>query len=429
MRDKTRLTLGRLVQRSQTLGRVSRRPWAQGGLKVGVPAAPSQSAAAPAVNRPSSSSLKKRFRAVETSSTCCSPSLRWRLRASSRKRSLSAFTRDVTPLLRVSPPLPAAAWMAAHQPEKSNFLSPSMYRVLSKERRRGGEEERRRGGEREVDLLHLAVLQVGVQGGAHQSEPAHLGGLQVQAVFTPQAPDALERQLEERLCSGRDEALQGGRGGRQQQQQHSSRLALPSDDDHFRLSENRSQLSARRFPVWFPVRRAAFMLPEIRLHLHGWRDESDSGENKAAGRNLQGLHSHHVETRHRYRSSCSRPIDKIHCTAVCLAVRQGRVMSSQTVPSPAACHSGCRQARRQGTLVTARRANLWDLLFPLLSRVSPESDSPYCLGADEHLSAANQQTPPVAPTNCSIHSSAGDGRRPLIGYQRRLGNFPTASAC
>lgn len=37
--------------------------------------------------------------------------------------------------------------------------------------------------------------------------------------------------------------------------------------------------------------------------------------------------------------------------------------------------------------------------------------------------------PPVAPTNCSIHSSAGDGRRPLIGYQRRLGNFPTASAC
>lgn len=37
--------------------------------------------------------------------------------------------------------------------------------------------------------------------------------------------------------------------------------------------------------------------------------------------------------------------------------------------------------------------------------------------------------PPVAPTNCSIHSSAGDGRRPLIGYQRRLGNFPTANAC
>lgn len=37
--------------------------------------------------------------------------------------------------------------------------------------------------------------------------------------------------------------------------------------------------------------------------------------------------------------------------------------------------------------------------------------------------------PPVAPTNCSIHSSAGAGRRPLIGYQRRLGNFPTASAC
>lgn len=28
--------------------------------------------------------------------------------------------------------------------------------------------------------------------------------------------------------------------------------------------------------------------------------------------------------------------------------------------------------------------------------------------------------PPVAPTNCSIHSSAGDGRRPLIGYQRRF---------
>ncbi|MEQ2310630.1 hypothetical protein AMECASPLE_011057 [Ameca splendens] len=37
--------------------------------------------------------------------------------------------------------------------------------------------------------------------------------------------------------------------------------------------------------------------------------------------------------------------------------------------------------------------------------------------------------PPVAPTNCSIQSCAGDGRRPLIGYQRRLGNFPTASAC
>lgn len=37
----------------------------------------------------------------------------------------------------------------------------------------------------------------------------------------------------------------------------------------------------------------------------GWRDESDSEENKAAGRNLQGLHSHHVETRHCNRSYCS----------------------------------------------------------------------------------------------------------------------------
>lgn len=35
--------------------------------------------------------------------------------------------------LSVSPPLPAATWMAAHQPAKSNFLSPSIYRVLNKE--------------------------------------------------------------------------------------------------------------------------------------------------------------------------------------------------------------------------------------------------------------------------------------------------------
>jgi len=33
--------------------------------------------------------------------------------------------------------------MAAHQPEKSNFLSPSMYRVLSKERET--REEKKRG--------------------------------------------------------------------------------------------------------------------------------------------------------------------------------------------------------------------------------------------------------------------------------------------
>lgn len=32
--------------------------------------------------------------------------------------------------LSESPPLPAAAWMAAHQLAKANFFSPSMYRVL-----------------------------------------------------------------------------------------------------------------------------------------------------------------------------------------------------------------------------------------------------------------------------------------------------------
>lgn len=34
--------------------------------------------------------------------------------------------------LSVSPPLLAASWMAPHQPAKSNFLSPSMYKVLNK---------------------------------------------------------------------------------------------------------------------------------------------------------------------------------------------------------------------------------------------------------------------------------------------------------
>ncbi len=37
--------------------------------------------------------------------------------------------------------------------------------------------------------------------------------------------------------------------------------------------------------------------------------------------------------------------------------------------------------------------------------------------------------PPVAPTNCPIHSSAGDGRRPWLVISALLRNFPTASAC
>lgn len=36
----------------------------------------------------------------------------------------------------LSPPLPAAAWIAAHQQEKSSFLFPSMYRVLKKEKKK-----------------------------------------------------------------------------------------------------------------------------------------------------------------------------------------------------------------------------------------------------------------------------------------------------
>lgn len=58
----------------------------------------------------------------------------------------------------------------------------------------------------------------------------------------------------------------------------------------------------------------------VRLSLlpTGWRDESDSEENKVAGRNLQGLHSHQVETRHCNRSCCSLLTDNIHCTTVCV---------------------------------------------------------------------------------------------------------------
>lgn len=37
--------------------------------------------------------------------------------------------------------------------------------------------------------------------------------------------------------------------------------------------------------------------------------------------------------------------------------------------------------------------------------------------------------PPVAPTNCPIHSSAGDGRRPWLVISALLRNFPTANAC
>lgn len=37
--------------------------------------------------------------------------------------------------------------------------------------------------------------------------------------------------------------------------------------------------------------------------------------------------------------------------------------------------------------------------------------------------------PPVAPTNCPIHSSAGDGRRPWLVISALLRNFPTDSAC
>lgn len=37
--------------------------------------------------------------------------------------------------------------------------------------------------------------------------------------------------------------------------------------------------------------------------------------------------------------------------------------------------------------------------------------------------------PPVAPTNCPIHSSAGDDRRPWLVISALLKNFPTAHAC
>jgi len=66
----------------------------------------------------------------------------------------------------------------------------------------------------EVDLLFLAVLQVGVKRGAHQGEPAHLGRLQVQAVLVLESTDPLEAQLQQRLCVGRDEGLTRGKNGR-----------------------------------------------------------------------------------------------------------------------------------------------------------------------------------------------------------------------
>lgn len=67
----------------------------------------------------------------------------------------------------------------------------------------------------QVELLLLAGSQVCVQGGAHQSEPAHPGGLQVQAVFALQPANPLKVQAEEGLRPWRDEALQQrvGEGG------------------------------------------------------------------------------------------------------------------------------------------------------------------------------------------------------------------------
>lgn len=60
----------------------------------------------------------------------------------------------------------------------------------------------------QVNLLPLAVGQVCVQRGAHQSEPAHPGRLQVQTVFTLQPADPLKVKAEEGLGRRRDEALQ-----------------------------------------------------------------------------------------------------------------------------------------------------------------------------------------------------------------------------
>lgn len=67
----------------------------------------------------------------------------------------------------------------------------------------------------QLELLLLAGSQVCVQGGAHQSEPAHPGRLQVQAVFVLQPANPLKVQAEEGLRPWRDEALQHrvGEGG------------------------------------------------------------------------------------------------------------------------------------------------------------------------------------------------------------------------
>lgn len=57
------------------------------------------------------------------------------------------------------------------------------------------------------------------------------------------------------------------------------------------------------------------------------------------------------------------------CFFLCLR-RQKEVISAEAFPSAVSCRSCCRQAGRQGTLVTARQANRWDLPFPLVCLLS-----------------------------------------------------------
>lgn len=59
----------------------------------------------------------------------------------------------------------------------------------------------------EMDLLPLAVIQVGMECGAHQRKPTNLGCLQVQAVFTLQPPNPLKTQPQQRFSRGWDKAL------------------------------------------------------------------------------------------------------------------------------------------------------------------------------------------------------------------------------